>query len=220
MRMQIELDDVLQDYVTDVSLREHDVLRELRRETSELPERLMQVSPEQGQFLSLLVRAIGARRALEVGVFTGYSLLCTALALPAGGRVVACDLNPEWSEMALEFCARAGVADKVDLRVGDARRILDELLAEDGAEGSFDFAFIDADKVGYDAYYEAALRLLRPGGLIVVDNVLWSGAVVDARAQDDDTRALRVFNAKLRDDKRIDISLIPFADGLTFALKR
>lgn len=220
MRIQVELTDTLQSYIADVSLRESDLLRELREKTANLPEHLMQISPEQGQFLNLLVRAIGARRALEIGVFTGYSLVCTALALPAGGTVVGCDINEEWSAIALEYCERAGVAGKVDLRVGDARGTLAGLLAQEGVAGSFDFVFIDADKEGYETYYEAALTLLRTGGLIVVDNVLWHGAVIDESAQDDETCALRAFNAKLHDDKRVDLSLIPFADGLTFALKR
>ncbi|NJP65492.1 class I SAM-dependent methyltransferase [Streptomyces spiramenti] len=220
MRIQVELSDAVQDYVADVSLREPDLLLELREETSQLPLHLMQISPEQGQFLALLVKATGARRTLEIGVFTGYSLLATALALPDDGSVVALDLNEEWATTAMEFCTRAGVADKVDLRIGDARETLAGLLREPGAPGSFDFVFIDADKEGYASYYEAALKLLRPGGLVVVDNVLWHGAVVDHEAQDSETRALREFNAKLRDDKRVDLSLLPFADGLTFALKR
>ncbi len=220
MRIQIELTDTLQSYIADVSLRESDLLSELREKTAALPERLMQISPEQGQFLNLLVRAVSAKRALEIGVFTGYSLVATALALPADGTVVGCDINEEWSAVALEYCERAGVADKVDMRIGDARETLAGLVAQEGAAGSFDFVFIDADKEGYEAYYEAALTLLRPGGLIVVDNVLWHGAVVDDTAQDQETRALRAFNAKLHHDKRVDLSLIPFADGLTFALKR
>jgi predicted O-methyltransferase YrrM len=220
MRIQVELTDTLQNYIATISLREPDLLRELRRKTAELPEHLMQISPEQGQFLTLLVRAIGAKRALEVGVFTGYSLVATALALPSDGIVVGCDISEEWSVIALDYCKRAGVADKVDMRIGDARKTLARLLECEGAAGSFDFIFIDADKQGYEAYYEAALTLLRPGGLIVVDNVLWHGAVVDDTIQDDETRALRAFNAKLHHDKRIDLSLIPFADGLTLALKR
>jgi predicted O-methyltransferase YrrM len=213
------LTDALQSYITDVSLREPDLLRELRDKTAELPERerIMQISPEQGQFLSLLVRAVGAKRALEIGTFTGYSLLCTALALPADGTVVACEISKEWSAIALEYCQRAGVADKVDLRIGDAQETLTGLV---DAAASFDFVFIDADKENYEAYYEAALTLLGSGGLIVVDNVLWHGAVVDDTAQDEETRALRAFNAKLHHDERVDLSLIPFADGLTFALKR
>ncbi|MGH3873073.1 MAG: O-methyltransferase [Pseudonocardiaceae bacterium] len=220
MRIQVEVTDTLQNYIAATSLREPDLLRELREKTAELPEYLMQISPEQGQFLGLLVRAIRAKRALEIGVFTGYSLIATALALPPGGIVIGCDISEEWSAIALDYCARAGIADKVDMRIGDARETLAKLLESKDIVGSFDFVFIDADKEDYEAYYEAALTLLRPGGLIVVDNVLWHGAVVDDTAQDDETRALRAFNTKLHHDKRIDLSLIPFADGLNFALKR
>lgn len=220
MRIQVEVNEALQDYVAEISLREPDLLQELRIKTSELPLALMQISPEQGQFISLLVKAIGAGRALEVGVFTGYSLLSTALALPEGGSVVALDISEEWSAMALDFARRAGVADRIDLRIGDARQSLDALLAEEGAAGSFDFVFIDADKENYEAYFEAALKLLRTGGLIVVDNVLWHGALLDETQQDSETTALRAFNAKVRDDKRVDLSVLPYADGLTFALKR
>ncbi|MEX3105305.1 MULTISPECIES: class I SAM-dependent methyltransferase [unclassified Streptomyces] len=220
MRIQVEVNEAVQDYVADISLREPDLLKELRVKTSELPLALMQISPEQGQFLSLLVKATRARRALEIGVFTGYSLLSTALALPEDGRVTGLDISEEWTAIARDFAERAGVADKVDLRVGDARRSLEGLLAEEGAAGSFDLVFIDADKENYAAYYEAALTLLRVGGLVVVDNVLWHGAVLDETQQDSETVALRAFNAKVRDDKRVDLSVLPFADGLTFALKR
>lgn len=220
MRLQVELTDALQDYVADVSLREPEVLRELRAETSRLPLRLMQVSPEQGQFLRTLLKAIGARRTLEIGVFTGYSLLSTALALPADGRVVGLDISEEWGAMALDYCKRAGVTDKVDLRIGDACASLDHLLKEENAAGTFDFIFIDADKENYAAYYEYGLQLLRPGGLIVVDNVLWHGALLDESAQDSETRALRDFNPRLHHDERVELSLIPYADGLTFAVKR
>ncbi|MFB7634687.1 O-methyltransferase [Streptomyces sp. NPDC056149] len=220
MRIQVTVDEAMQDYVASISLREPDVLRDLRKKTSELPLALMQISPEQGQFLALLVKAIGARRALEIGVFTGYSLLSTAMALPAGGRVVGLDISEEWTSIAREFAGRAGVAEKIELRVGDARQSLAALLRENGSVGSFDFVFIDADKENYAAYYEAALELLRPGGLIVVDNVLWHGAVLDEAQQDSETTALRAFNAKVRDDKRVVLSVVPFADGLTFALKR
>ncbi|MEV7730042.1 O-methyltransferase [Streptomyces sp. NPDC101733] len=220
MRIQVDVNEAMQDYVASISLREPDLLRELREKTSKLPLSLMQISPEQGQFLSVLVKAIGAKRALEVGVFTGYSLLATALALPADGHVTALDISEEWTDIARDFAARAGVADKIDLRIGDARESLAALLREDGAAGSYDFVFIDADKENYGAYYEAALTLLRPGGLIVVDNVLWHGAVLDETKQDSETVALRAFNARVRDDKRVELSVLPFADGLTFALKR
>ncbi|WP_042432006.1 class I SAM-dependent methyltransferase [Streptacidiphilus anmyonensis] len=220
MRIQVELNEKLQDYVADVSLRESDLQRELRSVTAKLPLHLMQISPEQGQFLGVLLRAIGAKRTVEVGVFTGYSLLSTALALPDDGRVVALDISEEWSAMALDYCKRAGVGHKVDLRVGDARASLAALLEQEGEAGSYDFVFIDADKENYYSYYESALELLRPGGLVAVDNVLWHGAVVDESAQDSETRALREFNAELHYDERVDLSVIPFADGLTFAVKR
>lgn len=220
MRIQVDVNEAMQDYVASISLREPDILHELRVKTSELPLSLMQISPEQGQFISLLVKAIGAKRALEVGVFTGYSLLATALALPADGTVTALDISEEWTDIARDFAARAGVADKIDLRIGDARASLEGILKEEGAAGSYDFVFIDADKENYGAYYEAALTLLRPGGLIVVDNVLWHGAVLDPSKQDSETVALRAFNAKVRDDNRVELSVLPFADGLTFALKR
>jgi predicted O-methyltransferase YrrM len=219
MRIQVELTDELQDYIAEVTGDEPDLLRELRERTDELPSRLMQISPEQGQFLHVLVRALGVKRAIEVGVFTGYSLVCTALALPEDGTVVGCDNSPEWTDIAMEFCARAGVAGKVKMHLGDAVATL-TLLAETGAAGTFDFVFIDADKQNYENYSELALTLLRPGGLIVVDNVLWHGAVIDDNAQDEETVALRAFNVRYSNDKRVDISLLPFADGLTLAVKR
>lgn len=218
MRIQVELTEQLQNYVAEVSLREPDVLRDLRAATDELPERLMQISPEQGQFLSLLVRALGVRRAIEIGVFTGYSLLSTARALPEDGILIGCDISEQWAAIARDFCQRSGVADRVDLRIGDAAQTLRGLV-RDGAAGTFDFVFIDADKPSYETYFELALTLLRPGGLVVVDNVLWHGAVIDPAVQDADTTAVRDFNSKLSADKRVDISLLPFADGLTFAVK-
>jgi caffeoyl-CoA O-methyltransferase len=179
----------------------------------------MQISPEQGQFMALLAELIGARRVLEVGTFTGYSALAVALALPADGRIVACDVNEDTTAVARRYWAEAGVADKIELRLGPAVDTLEALLAEGGGE-TFDFAFIDADKVNYDAYYEGALALLRQGGLMVIDNVLWSGAVADPERQDADTSALRALNAKLHDDQRISLSLLPVSDGITLARKR
>lgn len=220
MRIQVTLTEQLQDYIADVSLSEPPVLRELREETSRLEQRNMQISPEQGQFLSVLLRAIGAKRTLEVGVFTGYSLLSTALTLPEDGRVTACDISEEWAGVARRYCAQAGVEHKVDFRIGDARQSIAALAEEEGAAGSFDFIFLDADKEGYETYYEHGLTLLRPGGLLVADNVLWSGRVIDESVQDDETRALRAFNAKLAKDERIHLSMLPFADGLTLAVKR
>jgi predicted O-methyltransferase YrrM len=219
MLTQVTLSEPLAEYVRRVSLRDTSLLQDLRDETTALPQASMQVSAEQGQFLATLVRALGARRTLEVGVFTGYSLLSTVLALPGDGQVVACDSSAEWTAIAMKYCARAGMADKVDLRLGDAGESLRRLLDE-GQAGSFDFAFIDADKVSYEAYYELAMQLLRPGGTMLFDNVLWSGLVVDEAVSDPDTVALRDFNLRRRDDERIDLSLLPYADGLTVAVKR
>src|SRR6185437_7334612 len=215
----IELTDALQDYVLEVSLREPLLLRRLREETAGLPMAGMQIAPDQGQFMALLARLVGARRCLEIGTFTGYSALVVALALPADGKIIACDVNPESTALGRRYWQEAGVADKIDLRLGPALATLDQLLA-DGEAGRFDFAFIDADKENYDGYYERTLRLLRPGGLVVIDNVLWGGAVADRRETDAETAALRALNAKLHHDERIDLSLLPLADGLTLARKR
>ncbi len=218
-RHRIEIDDRLHDYILAHSLREPEVLRRLREETAGLPGADMQIGPEQGQFMALLVELIGARRTLEIGTFTGYSALAVALALPADGQVVACDVSEEFTDVARRYWAEAGVADKIELHLAPALETLDRLLAEDQA-GSFDFAFIDADKANYGAYYERALTLLRPGGLIAVDNVLWNGKVVEASPDDSDTRAIQALNAKLKDDSRVTISLLPLGDGLTLARKR
>ncbi len=215
----LPLTDDLYQYLLDVSLREPEVLRRLRRETASHPMARMQIAPEQGQFMALLVRMLGARRALEVGVFTGYSALAVALALPPDGTLTACDVSEDYTAVARRYWQEAGVAGKIDLRIAPALETLEALLAE-GQAGTFDFAFIDADKESYDAYYERALRLLRAGGLILLDNVLWSGRVAEADAQDADTQALRALNRKLHHDERIHLSLLPLADGLTLALKR
>jgi caffeoyl-CoA O-methyltransferase len=215
----IELTDALQDYVLEVSLREPELLRRLREETARLPMAGMQIAPDQGQFMALLARLVGARRCLEIGTFTGYSALVVALALPADGKIIACDVNPETTALGRRYWQDAGVADKIDLRLGPALATLDHLLA-DGEAGRFDFAFIDADKENYDGYYERTLRLLRPGGLVIIDNVLWGGAVADRRETDAETAALRALNEKLHRDERIDLSLLPLADGLTLARKR
>ena len=209
----------LYDYLLQASLREPPLLAELRAETAKLPLAAMQISPEQGQFMAFLVETIGARRTVEVGTFTGYSALCVALALPAGGKVIACDISEEYTAVGRRYWTRAGVADRIDLRLAPALDTLGRLLA-DGGPGSIDFAFIDADKREYDGYYEAILKLLRPGGLVAIDNVLWSGAVADPAAQDDDTRAIRALNEKLRADSRVSLSLLPIGDGLTLARKR
>ncbi len=214
----ITLTDDLYRYMTSVSLREPDLLRQLRAETSIDPMAGMQIAPEQGQFMALLVRLMGAAKALEVGVFTGYSALCVALALPAHGKLTACDISEAWTSIAKRYWERAGVAHKIDLRLAPAIDTLDALLAA-GHAGSYDFAFIDADKGNYDGYYERTLRLLRSGGLIIIDNVLWDGRVADDRVTDADTRAIRALNEKIHQDPRVTISLIPVADGLTLALK-
>jgi caffeoyl-CoA O-methyltransferase len=179
----------------------------------------MQISPEQGQLMALLVELIGARRTLEVGVFTGYSSTVVALALPADGRIVACDVSEEWTGIARRYWKEAGVEQKIELRLQPAVQTLDALLAQ-GQAGSFDFAFIDADKTSYDAYYERCLTLLRPGGLLAVDNTLWSGAVADNRDQNESTRAIRQLNAKIAADSRVSASLVPIGDGLYLARKR
>jgi caffeoyl-CoA O-methyltransferase len=184
-----------------------------------MPRAGMQIAPEQGQFMAMLVTLLGARRTLEVGVFTGYSALAVALALPHDGRVVALDISEEWTNVGRRYWQAAGVADKVDLRVGPAAESLQALVAE-GCTGEFDFAFIDADKARYDTYYELALQLVRPGGLIAIDNVLWGGSVADPADQDVDTRALRALNEKLHGDTRIDLAMVPIGDGLTLARKR
>lgn len=211
--------DVLYGYLLSVSLREPDLLRRLRTETARDPMARMQIAPEQGQFMALLVQLMGARRALEIGVFTGYSSLCVALALPPGGELIACDVSEAWTAVARRYWAEAGVAGKIDLRLAPALDTLDNLLAEEHA-GTFDFVFIDADKTNYERYYERALALLRSGGLIAVDNVLWSGRVADSSVQDEDTVAIRAFNEKLHRDERVSVSLVPIGDGLTLAWKR
>ena len=215
----IVLSDALYEYMLSVSLREPDVLNRLREETAKMPQHKMQISPEQGQFMALLVELTGARRCLEIGTFTGYSALSVALALPEDGRLIACDISDEFTSLAKAYWQEAGVAGKIDLRLGPALETLDTLIA-DGESGAFDFAFIDADKVNYLGYFQRALDLIRPGGLILVDNVLWSGAVVDPARNDDDTEAIRAFNRALADDPRISLSLVPIGDGLTLARKR
>ncbi|CAN5276618.1 class I SAM-dependent methyltransferase [soil metagenome] len=212
------LSDELYDYLLDASLREPPVLNALREETAKLSESNMQISPEQGQFMALLVKLIGARRCIEVGVFTGYSSLAVALALPEHGRIVACDINEEWTNIARHYWRQADVGHKIDLRLAPALDTLKALRAE--GDGRYDFAFIDADKGGYAAYYEEILALLRTGGLVAVDNTLWSGKVADRSEQDEDTAAIRTFNEKLSTDERVDLSLVPIADGVTLARKR
>jgi predicted O-methyltransferase YrrM len=206
-------------YIRRVSLREPDILRRLREETASHPRVSMQISPEQGQFMALLIHMLGARRTLEIGVFTGYSSLAVALALPEDGRVIACDVSEEYTAVARRYWREAGVESKIDLRLRPALETLNNLIAL-GQAGSFDFAFIDADKENYDNYYERCLTLVRPGGLIAVDNVLWSGRVIDAADKDADTRAIRAFNKKLLTDDRVWLSLLPIRDGVTLACKK
>jgi predicted O-methyltransferase YrrM len=214
----IQVTEAIDDYIHAVSLREPEVLRRLRAETAPIRFAGMQISPEQGQFMALLVRLIGARRYLEVGTFTGYSALAVALALPAGGQVVACDINKEWTAIGRRYWQEAGVAGKIDLRLAPAVDTLDALIRERAAP--FDFAFIDADKENYDAYYERALKLVRPGGIIAIDNVLWDGKVVDPKRDDRDTLAIDALNRKIHRDERVDFSLLPIGDGLTVAMRR
>lgn len=213
------LDNQLYDYFVSVSVRQPDVLRRLREETANHPYSGMQISPEQGQFMALLVQLIGAKKTLEIGVFTGYSSLSVALALPPDGKIIACDVSEEYTNIARRYWQEAGVAEKIHLQIAPALDTLAELLAS-GEQESFDFAFIDADKGNYQEYYERCLKLIRPGGLIAIDNVLWSGKVADRQVQDQSTQAIRNFNEKLFRDERVSISMVPIADGLTLALKR
>ena len=215
----IQVDDALSDYILKISLREPLVLRRLREETSQLPQHNMQISPEQGQFMQILVRLMGAQRCIEVGVFTGYSSLVVAMALPANGHLIACDISEDYTSVAGRYWQEAGVADRIQLKLAPALQTLDSLLAKGNAE-SYDFAFIDADKTNYKHYYERLLKLLRPGGLIAVDNVLWSGKVIDDTDQSADTRAIRAFNQAIHQDERVDVSLVPIGDGLMLVRKR
>jgi caffeoyl-CoA O-methyltransferase len=217
-RTHTPLTDELSGYVRRMTLREPEPLRRLREETEAHPHASMQTAPEQGQFLNLLVHVMGARKTLEVGVFMGYSSTWVALALPSGGKVIACDVNEEFTARARRTWREAGVEDRVDLRLGPAIETLDGLLAEGGAD-SFDLAYIDADKSNYANYFDRALQLLRPGGVIAVDNVLWDGSVIDPEARDTDTEAIRAFNRKLHADARVCLSLVPLGDGLALACK-
>jgi caffeoyl-CoA O-methyltransferase len=213
------LPDAIENYVTGTLPKETAVQRRLREETAKLSQAGMQIGPDQGAFLALLVRLLGARRAVEIGTFTGYSALAVAAALRPDGKLVCCDRSREWTDIGQRYWREAGVAERIELRLGAAQETLAALLQDSGA-GSFDFAFIDADKENYDSYYEACLKLLRPGGLIALDNVLWHGRIVDERARDADTLALRALNLKIRDDERVDAVLLTVGDGLTLARKR
>ncbi|GBF80044.1 class I SAM-dependent methyltransferase [Aphanothece sacrum] len=208
----------LYQYFQSVSLREADILKQLRQETAQHPMGMMQIAPEQGQFMAFLIQLMGAKKTLEIGVFTGYSALVVALALPQYGQIIACDVDEEYTAIARRYWEKAGVSHKIDLRIAPALETLDKLIAE-GQTNSFDFAFIDADKSNYDNYYEKALLLVRQGGLIAIDNVLWSGKVADSTVQDNRTQKIRDLNKKLHKDPRITLSLLPLADGLTLAIK-
>ncbi len=213
------IDPAAIEYILKNSVREPDILARLREETASHPNARYQIPPEQGQFLQLLIRMMGARRTLEVGVFTGYSSLAVALALPPDGRIVACDISEEFTSIARRYWAEAGVSGKIDLRIAPAADTLDGLI-QSGQSGTFDFAFIDADKSGYPRYYEQCLALIRSGGLIALDNMLFSGRVIDESDRSDDAVALRKINRLIHQDDRVDAVLLPFADGLTLAVKR
>lgn len=214
----LNLTPELYDYLQKVSLREPEILAKLRAETAANPRGRMQIAPEQGQFMGFLVRLMGAKKTLEIGVFTGYSSLVVALALPPEGRIVACDVDEEVTNIARRYWQKAGVRDRIDLHLAPALDTLDQLIAN-GEENTFDFAFIDADKRNYINYYEKALTLVRPGGMIAIDNVLWSGQVADPQVNDPRTEALRAFNQSLQSDERIELTLVPIGDGLTLAWK-
>jgi len=215
----INLTEAVSHYLESVSLREEPILQQLRHETASHKWAAMQVSPVQGQFMSLLIQLLGAKKVIEIGVFTGYSSLSMALALPAGGKIVACDVNEDYTNIARRYWEMAGVSDKIDLQLAPALETLRKLIDANEAE-NYDFVFIDAVKEEYTQYFECALELLRPGGLIGIDNVLWGGSVADANKQDAETVAIREFNSALHLDKRVDISMLPVGDGLTLARKR
>lgn len=216
---RLQITDEIHRYLIEHSVREPEVLARLRAATASLPMAQMQIGPEQGQLMALLARLVGAKRCIEIGVFTGYSSLAVALALPQDGRILACDVSEEWTAIARRFWREAGVEHKIELKLQPAVHTLEQLLAA-GEAGRYDFAFIDADKPSYDAYYELLLQLLRPGGLIALDNTLWSGHVADPDDRDPNTAALRALNDKLHRDERVDLSLLPVGDGLTLARKR
>lgn len=215
----IAVTDKLYAYMIDISLRETEELKALRDATAKHPMARMQISPEQGQFMQMLVKLTGAKRCIEVGTFTGYSALAVALALPKKGKLVACDISEEYTSIGVPYWEQAGVDNKIDLRIGPAAKTLKKMLKKKGEAGRYDFAFIDADKEGYPEYYELCLKLVKKGGLIAVDNIFMNGDVADGRKRGENAVAMRVFNAILKDDKRVDISLVPIGDGLTLARK-
>ena len=211
----INLTDEVVDYVHRYGVREHPVLAALRERTAPMPQSSMQIGPDQGAFMAMLVKLTGAKRILEIGTFTGYSSTAMALALPHDGRITCLDVSKEWTDIARQAWADAGVADRIELRLGPASETLATL-----GDDTFDLAFIDADKPGYDAYYEGCLRVVRPGGLILIDNVLWSGRVADPSDDDENTRIIRALNEKIAADERVDHVLLPLADGLTMVRRR
>ena len=215
----IGLSNELRKYMLDVSLRDDEILKQLRDETAKLKEAQMQISPEQGAFLSILIKVLNAKKTLDIGVFTGYSSLVVAKELPDDGLVIACDTSIEWTSIAKKYWKLAGVHKKVELHLSPAKITLEKLI-EDGQESTYDFCFIDADKINYQSYYENSLKLLKPGGIIAVDNVLWSGQVIDKNDSSPATRAIRLFNEKLYQDDRVSISMVPIGDGLTLAYKK
>lgn len=211
--------DSLYDYVLSVGMREPEILRELREETGRLENGEFQIAPEQGPFLATLIQMLRAKNGIEIGTFTGYSALWVAAAMPPDGNLICCDVSEEYTSIARKYWEKSGLAPKIDLRIGPALETIDSLLTG-GWAGIMDYAFIDADKANYDAYYEACLELVRPGGLIAIDNTLWDGKVADDGVNDPDTVAIRALNKKLHADERVWLSFLPFADGLTLALKR
>lgn len=216
----IQVTEPLYDYLLAVSLREPELLTKLREETATMPGAGMQISPDQGQFLRLLIKMLGARRTLEVGVFTGYSSLSVALVLPDDGQIVACDVSEEYTSIARRYWQAAGIQHKIDLRLGPAVDTLNRLTEDESNHGTFDFAFIDADKGNYATYYEEAFKLLRRGGMIAIDNVLYGGGVIDTERHDEATKAIRELNRVMHKDDRVDISLVPIGDGIMLARKR
>ena len=216
----LNLSDELYDYLLSVSVREPDLLTRLRAETAKDDlTRRMQITPDQGRFMAFIAELINAKRAIEIGVSTGYSSLVTAMALPDNGYIVACDISREWTSIAERYWAEAGVSQKIDLRIAPALDTLKQLIAE-GQENTFDFVFIDADKTNYENYYESCLQLLRVGGVIILDNVLWGGSVIDKNDNEEDTRAIRAINEKVYNDNRVSMTMLPVADGLTLVMKR
>ncbi|MDZ4729871.1 MAG: class I SAM-dependent methyltransferase [Xanthomonadales bacterium] len=217
-RHTINMSDELLAYLQQVSLRESSLLQRLREETAKLPNSNMQICPEQGQFMRLLIELTGARRAIEIGTFTGYSAISVAAALPSNGKLITCDVNAASTAIAQRYWEEAGLGERIELRLGPGTETLDQLIASNAEP--FDFGFIDADKENYDTYYERLLRLIRPGGLIAIDNVLWDGAVIDPEKNDVDTNAIRQLNSKLSKDERVSLSMLPIGDGLTLARVR